>query len=98
MAKAKIGRPRSEKSQEAIIKATSALLSDTGGARLTIEAIARQAGVGKPTIYRWWPSMADIVLEVLLRQADTEITVPTFESLDGALRQFLRLSMKAIGG
>lgn len=96
MAKAKIGRPRSEKSREAIINATHDLLNEKGGAGLTIEAIARRAEVGKPTIYRWWPTLADIVLEALLRQADTDIPVPLFKSLRKTLRQFLRQSMKVI--
>lgn len=96
MVKAKVGRPRSEKSQEAIIAATHELLSEKGGAGLTIEAIARRAGVGKPTIYRWWPTLADIVLEAVLRQADLSISVPYVESLHDALRQFLRQSMQAI--
>lgn len=96
MAKAKIGRPRSEKSQIAILNAAQELLDETAGVGLSIEAIARRAQVGKPTIYRWWPSLADIVLEVLLRQAGTKITVPFLGSLRETLRQFLRQSMKAI--
>lgn len=96
MAKAAIGRPRNEKSREAILAATRDLLNEKGGAGLSIEAIARRAEVGKPTIYRWWPSLADIVLEALLQQADATIAVPPFESLRGSLRPFLRRSMKAI--
>lgn len=96
MTKAKVGRPRSEKSQEAILNAAHILLNEKGGAGLSIEAIARRAGVGKPTIYRWWPSLADIVLEVVLHQADTSIAVPVSESLQDSLRQFLRQSIKAI--
>ncbi|MBE0530434.1 MAG: TetR/AcrR family transcriptional regulator [Rhodospirillales bacterium] len=96
MATAKIGRPRSEKSREAIIGAAQALLNEKGGAGLTIEAIARRAGVGKPTIYRWWPTLADLVLEALLRQADETIAVPPRGSLRETLRPFLRQSMKAI--
>lgn len=96
MVKMKIGRPRSEKSQEAILDATSQLLAEKGGAGLTLEAISRRAKVGKPTLYRWWPSLADIVLEVVLRQADKSITVPPFDTLRDTLRQFLRHSMKAI--
>jgi AcrR family transcriptional regulator len=94
--KAKVGRPRSEKSCEAVIRATHDLLRETGGVGLSIEAIARRAEVGKPTIYRWWPSLADVVLEVLLRQADAGITVPAGKSLRETLRRFLRLSMKAL--
>ncbi|WP_160715394.1 TetR/AcrR family transcriptional regulator [Halodesulfovibrio sp. MK-HDV] len=96
MMKAKIGRPRSEKSQEAVIKATHELLHEQGGAGLTIEAIARRANVGKPTIYRWWPTLADIVLEAVLLQAATKIMVIHFESLQKTLSQFLKQSMKTI--
>lgn len=96
MEKAKVGRPRSEKSQDAILQATHDLLNEKGGAGLTIEAIARRAGVGKPTIYRWWPTLADLVLEALLCQADETIIVPEFESFQETLRLFLRQSMNVI--
>lgn len=96
MAKVKAGRPRSEKSREAIINATHDLLNEQGGAGLTIEAIARRAEVGRPTIYRWWPTVADIVLEVVLRQADKDIAVPACKSLRETLQGFLRQSMHAI--
>lgn len=95
MTSTKMGRPRCEKAQQAIMQATHELLNEQGGAGLTIEAIAKRAKVGKPTIYRWWPSLADIVLEVVLRQADTDIAVTPFESLEKTLRDFLRQSMKA---
>jgi AcrR family transcriptional regulator len=96
MTKARVGRPRSQKSRAAILTATEELLRKTGGAGLSIEAIARRAQVGKPTIYRWWPSLADIVLEVLLRQADETITVPDEQSLPDTLRHFLRRSMTVL--
>lgn len=91
-----IGRPRSEKSQDAVLKATRALLDEEGGSGLTIAAIARRSGVGKPTIYRWWPSVADIVLEVVLNRADADIGVPDVETFRGTLNEFLRQSMKAL--
>jgi AcrR family transcriptional regulator len=96
MTKMKIGRPRSAKSRAAIIDATNELLHEGGGTGLTVEAIAKRAGVGKPTIYRWWPSLPDLVLEVLLHQADAQIAVPPFTSLRESLGQFLRQSMKVI--
>jgi AcrR family transcriptional regulator len=95
MAKAKVGRPRSEKSREAILNATHDLLTEGSGAGLTVEAIARRAEVGRPTIYRWWPTVADIVLEAVLRQADKDIAVPSCESLRETLQGFLRQSMHA---
>lgn len=91
-----VGRPRSEKARRAIIDATHALLGEEGGGGLTIEAIARRAKVGKPTIYRWWPSLADIVLEALLHQAEKDIAIPESESLEESLREFLRTSMQVL--
>ncbi len=96
MVKAKTGRPRSKKSRESIINATHDLLVEKGVAGVTIEAIAKRSGVGKPTIYRWWATSADVVLEAVLGQAETSILVPTCESLGEALRQFLRQSMQSI--
>ena len=52
------GRPRSEHSHEAILDAVLQLLEDEGYGALTIEGVARQAGVGKQTIYRWWKCRA----------------------------------------
>jgi AcrR family transcriptional regulator len=60
------GRRRSERSHAAIIAATQELLAEGGYRELTIEAVARRAGVGKQTIYRWWPSRAALVLEAYL--------------------------------
>jgi AcrR family transcriptional regulator len=60
------GRRRSERSHEAIVTATQELLVERGYRRLTIEGVAARAGVGKQTIYRWWPSRAALVLEAYL--------------------------------
>lgn len=96
MIKSKTGRPRSEKSQDAIIQATTDLLKEEGSLGLTIETIAKRAGVGKPTIYRWYPSLADVVLEALLGKAKKVVPVPTFTSLLETLVIFLKSSMEAI--
>lgn len=93
---ARIGRPRSEQAQTAILQAARELLQEKGGAALTIEAIAQHAGVGKPTIYRWWPSLADLVLEALLEQANAEIPVPALGSLSKDLKAFLHHSIQSI--
>ena len=57
---------RSARARQAILAATRELLSEVGFARLTIEAIAARAGVGKQTIYRWWPSKGTVVFDALL--------------------------------
>ncbi|GGJ57741.1 TetR/AcrR family transcriptional regulator [Streptomyces brasiliensis] len=57
---------RSEKSRRAIHDAALALVAEVGYPKTTVEAIAARAGVGKQTIYRWWPSKADVLLEAFL--------------------------------
>lgn len=96
MSESKIGRPRSEKSREAILNAIDALLEEKEGRDLTIEAVAKRAKVGKPTLYRWWPTLADIVLEAGLRRAEMNIVISSEEGPQEKLRMFLRQSVKAI--
>jgi AcrR family transcriptional regulator len=57
---------RSERSRRAIYDAALALVGEIGYSRTTIEGIAARAGVGKQTIYRWWTSKADVLLEAFL--------------------------------
>jgi AcrR family transcriptional regulator len=57
---------RSERSRRAIYAAALALAAEEGYRRTTVEGIAARAGVGKQTIYRWWPSKADVLLEAFL--------------------------------
>ncbi|MCQ9183854.1 TetR/AcrR family transcriptional regulator [Streptomyces sp. IBSBF 2953] len=57
---------RSERSRRAIYDAALALVAEVGYPRTTIEGIAARAGVGKQTIYRWWGSKADVLLEAFL--------------------------------
>ncbi len=56
-------RRRSEKSRAAIVTATRELLLERGFDGMSIEAVAARAGVGKQTIYRWWPSKAAVLLD-----------------------------------
>ncbi|MGW0546568.1 TetR/AcrR family transcriptional regulator [Streptomyces altiplanensis] len=57
---------RSERSRRAIYEAALSLVGEAGYARTTIEGIAARAGVGKQTIYRWWPSKAAVLLEAFI--------------------------------
>jgi len=70
------GRRRNDAAKEAILDAAFRLLSDpgTGTAGLTIEAIAAEAGVGRQTIYRWWPSKGAVLADALARYA--RVVVP----------------------
>ncbi|GHA59920.1 TetR family transcriptional regulator [Streptomyces tauricus] len=57
---------RSEKSRRAIYAAALTLVAEVGYPKTTIEAIAARAGVGKQTIYRWWSSKAEVLMEAFV--------------------------------
>jgi len=57
---------RSERARSAILTATAELVFEVPYGRLTIEAIAARAGVGKQTIYRWWPTKGAVLFDALL--------------------------------
>jgi AcrR family transcriptional regulator len=60
------GRPRSEESHQAIVRATLELLIEVGYGALTMEAVRTRAGVGKATIYRRWSSKEELVSDTIV--------------------------------
>jgi len=76
----KRGRPRSVKAQEAILDAARDLLDEAGPARLTIEAVAARARVGKPTIYRYWANARELAMAALMARAPNSIDVAESQS------------------
>jgi AcrR family transcriptional regulator len=91
------GRPRSEASRQAILVAALELVAQTGYVGLTIEGIAARAGVGKQTIYRWWPSKADVLLEAGATKAEFHVPVTDHGSYRADLRAFLEASHRLAG-
>jgi AcrR family transcriptional regulator len=75
---------------DAITEATFAELAKTGYARMSMEAIARRAGVGKAALYRRWSSKQEMLTE-LIRQAvaNTLPPAPATGALHTDLREFL---------
>ncbi|MFF5764620.1 TetR/AcrR family transcriptional regulator [Streptomyces tanashiensis] len=93
---------RSERSRRAIFDAALALVSETGYAKTTIEGIAARAGVGKQTIYRWWPSKAAVLLDAFLDLAaranealggDADSEIPDTGDLAADLKYVLRATV-----
>lgn len=70
------GNRRNPLLHQAIIAAATDLLAKQGPTCFTIEAVARAAGCGKPTIYRWWPSRAALLLEVYDQLVEQELSPP----------------------
>jgi AcrR family transcriptional regulator len=59
------GRPRSAEAEQAILDATLRMLGAQGVAGTTIEGVAAEAGVGKTTIYRRWPTKTDLIMAAI---------------------------------
>lgn len=87
---------RSERSRQAILAATRELIDEVGYAKTSIEAIAARAGVGKQTIYRWWPSKGAVIFDSFLalsEGSDHEMTLPDTGDLRADLRQVMRATV-----
>ena len=84
-----IGARRNPDSAEAILEAAEAVLLEHGYAGFSIEAVARRAHAGKPTIYRWWPSKAALLLDVYHRQK-RDVDFGPGASLDDDMFRFVR--------
>ncbi|MBU1175710.1 MAG: TetR/AcrR family transcriptional regulator [Alphaproteobacteria bacterium] len=87
-ARQSIGARRNPASAAAILDAAEALLAEKGLGGFSIEAVARAARAGKPTIYRWWPSRTSLVLAVYQRSKQVLPEVDT-GSVAGDCRAFL---------
>jgi AcrR family transcriptional regulator len=92
------GRARNEQARRDILAAALALARhDLGGT--TVDAIAVRAGVGKQTIYRWWPSKWAVILDALLGNAEREVvTDPETGPLAERLVTFLVSSFRLLTG
>lgn len=84
-----IGARRNPASQEAILDAAEAVLREGGIAGFSIEAVARRARAGKPTIYRWWPHRTALMLDVYRRFKNTR-SFPDTGDLRSDLLSFLQ--------
>ncbi|MFF7727757.1 TetR/AcrR family transcriptional regulator [Streptomyces sp. NPDC008001] len=86
---------RSERSRRAILDAALELVGETGFAKLTIEAIAARAGVGKQTIYRWWPSKAAVLFEACVPEGvdPASIELPDTGDIAADLKTVLRATV-----
>ena len=93
------GRPRSQASHEAIIRATLELLLEGGYGPLTMEAVRTRAGVGKATIYRRWSSKEELVRDAIVYLHE-EFEIPDTGSLRGdyhAIAEMVRSTVRRAG-
>jgi AcrR family transcriptional regulator len=89
-ARPRTGNRRNPVLHQAIIAAATQVLAKEGPTRFTIEAVAKLAGCGKPTIYRWWPSRPALLLEVYEQVVQQELSPPEGKDLAKDLAAMLR--------
>jgi len=92
------GRPRSDRVEQSILKAASALLVERGFDAMTIEDVAARAGVGKSSIYRRWSTKGTLALDAFLVDFLTQQPPVNNGDLEVDLREALTLWTAAVVG
>lgn len=84
------GRPRSEESRAAVLRATSDLLHEVGLRGMTTEEIASRSGASKATIYKWWPNKYAVAVDAFLSEMMAESRDPDTGSAHEDLAAVIR--------
>jgi AcrR family transcriptional regulator len=101
MASKSPGRPRSERARKAILASALSLIEEEGITGVTIEAVADQAKVGKPTIYRYWSNARELAMAAMMEQPDrkavTKVSDPPLKQLETQLKAVIKQFSKSTG-
>lgn len=89
------GRPRSEARTQAVLEAAERLFGANGYSGTSMEAIAKEAGVGKQTVYRWWPTKSHLAAAIYERLAPESAITPNTGSLGTDIDTMLRTLFQA---
>src|SRR5437667_12777416 len=94
------GRPPSDRaaSHAAIMDTVYALLQEKSVRDLTMEEVAKRAKVGKPTLYKWWPTKATLVVAMLCERMAPNLPMPTVLTAEESLRLRVRRLIDAVNG
>ncbi|WP_263384571.1 TetR/AcrR family transcriptional regulator [Granulicella arctica] len=95
-----IGRPRSEAavSHAAIMDAVYGLLKERPARDLTMDAVAKRAGVGKPTLYKWWSSKPALIMAMFHERFGSILEIPEARTAEEALRTRVKYLIKQSNG
>ncbi len=94
------GRPPIEaaESHARILDAVYELLQERSVRDLTMEAVAKRAGVGKPTLYKWWPTKAALVLAMFKERIAVALPPPATGKAEEAIREAARALIGPLNG
>lgn len=88
--RASIGARRNPDAEAAILEAARGLLAEKGYSGFSIDEVARRAGAGKPTIYRWWPTKTDLFIDVYSAEKSVALVPPETGALWSDLLAYTR--------
>jgi AcrR family transcriptional regulator len=91
------GRPLDARRDADLRRAALELVAEIGYDRMTIEAVAARAKAGKATVYRRWPSKAELVIDAFVNEALGAADLPDTGSLRGDLLALARRLWQAPG-
>jgi AcrR family transcriptional regulator len=92
------GRPRCLETRAAVLKAAQELLERGGAGALSIEAVAKRAGVAKTTIYRRWATRGALAIDVFLQIAEKRSPFPEAESAMEGFKQQMQALARLLRG
>jgi AcrR family transcriptional regulator len=78
---------RCQRARQAVLTALADLLTEQPLSAISIEAIAKRAGVGKQTIYRWYPDRASLFIDLYDSDVASRINIPDMGSLEKELNE-----------
>ncbi|KUI36923.1 TetR family transcriptional regulator [Mycobacterium sp. IS-1496] len=84
------GRRRDPRTRQDILSATRRILARDGYDQVTVDAVAREAGVSRPTVYRRWPSKAHIVFDAAFQANASDDIFGRTGDFAADLSRFLR--------
>ncbi len=92
------GRPRDAGCRAKVLSAAQRLLLEEKLSEFSVERVAREAGVSKATIYRWWPNKSAIAIEAFRERLQAETSTPPTITATEALRRQLEALARTLRG
>ena len=89
-----MARTRDEAARQRVLNAASDLVCRLGPRSVTIDEMAAAAGVGKQTIYRWWPSKGAVLLDAMTQDARQRVPRPETGAVTDDVTAFLSATFR----
>ncbi|XAZ26155.1 TetR/AcrR family transcriptional regulator (plasmid) [Sinorhizobium sp. B11] len=71
-----VGSRRNPEAEAAVLTAARELIWEKGYSGFSVDEVARRAGAGKTTIYRWYPTKADLFIAIYTSERSASVLVP----------------------